>query len=70
MNGIRDHHDEIRHLLANSGFHVLAINETHVDNDVPDQVIDIDGYRIEHRDTTSTEGWGSRISQRSPQLCC
>ena len=41
----------------NTGFHVLALSETKVDNDVPDQIIDIGGYKIERKDRTS-RGWG------------
>ena len=44
VNGLRGHHDELKHLLDNARFHVLALNETKVDNDVPDQIIDIEGY--------------------------
>ena len=43
-------------MLVNTGFHVLAQNETKVDNDVPDQIIDIDGYKIECKDRTSRGG--------------
>ena len=50
------HQVELKHLLANTGFHVLALNETKVDNDVPDQTIDINGYRIERKDSTSRRG--------------
>ena len=56
LNRIRGHHDELKHLLVNTGFHVLALNETKVDNDLPDQIIDIDGYRIERKERTSREG--------------
>ena len=38
VNGIRGHHDELKHLLANTGFHVLALNEAKVDNDIPEQL--------------------------------
>ena len=41
---------------ANTGFHVLVIIETKVDNDVPDQAVDIDGGRIEHKCRTSRAG--------------
>ena len=53
VNGIRGHHGELKKLLANTGFHALAMNETKVDNDVSDQIVDIDGYRIERKDRTS-----------------
>ena len=56
VNGIRGHHDELKNLLVNTGFHVLALNKTKVDNDVPDQIIDIDGYKNERKDRTSRGG--------------
>ena len=37
--GTRGHHDELKHLVVDTGLHVLALNETKVDNDVPDQTI-------------------------------
>ena len=46
VNGIRGHPEKLKHLLANTGF----------DNDVPNQIIDIEGYKIEHKDRTSKEG--------------
>ena len=35
VNGIRDHHYELRYLVTNIGFHILTLNETKVDKDVP-----------------------------------
>ena len=40
---IRGHHDELKYLLINIRFYVLTLNETTVDNEVPDQIINIDG---------------------------
>ena len=37
--GTRGHHNELKHLVVNTGLHVLAPNETKGDNDVPDQTI-------------------------------
>ena len=57
VNGIRGQHDQHKHLLAtNTGFNVLAINETKVEYDLPNQIIDIDGYKIERKDRTSRGG--------------
>ena len=53
VNRIVGHRNELKHLLVNTGFHVLALNEIQVENDVPDQIIDIDGYKIERKDRTS-----------------
>ena len=64
------HYDEFKYLSANSGFHVLTLNKTKVDNNVPDQIIYIDDYRIERKNRTSREGGGSHLSQRSSQLYC
>ena len=53
INGIRGHHDELKNLLANTGIHVLALNETKVDKDMPDQIVDIGivlCVRIKHRE--------------------
>ena len=55
-------------MLVNTGFHVLALNETNVDNDVPDQIIDIDGYKNERKDRTS-RGVGIAIYLRNYLNC-
>ena len=49
VNGIRVHRNELKYLLANTGLHVLAVTETKMDNDVPDEIIDVDVYRIERK---------------------
>ena len=71
VNRIRGHHDELRYLLANTGHHITALNETNVDKDVPDQLIEMDGYKLERKDRTSIWGWvGSHLSERPHQLYC
>ena len=45
VNGLRRHFDEIQNILFSLGIHVLALNETKLDEKHPEELTDITGYQ-------------------------
>ena len=56
INGLLTHIDELRVLLNNLQFDVLAINETKLDSTISNGLINVDGYNIERKDRTVNGG--------------
>ena len=50
VNSLLLHIDEIRMLVKDLGVHILAINETKLDDNIDDALISIVGYSIKKRD--------------------
>ena len=55
------HIEELRILLANNMFDVLAINETRLDSTVSDDEVHIHGYEIVRRDRESNGRFGGGV---------
>ena len=56
VNSLMLHIDEIRLLINDLGIHILAINETKIDENVHDDLVSIDGYMIERCDRNRNGG--------------
>ena len=56
VNGLRRHFDEIQNILFSLGIHVLALNETKLDEKHPEELTDITGYQQVRRDRTCNGG--------------
>ena len=56
VNGLRKHFDEIQDTLFNLGVHILALNETNLDNKHPEELTDITGYQQVRLDRTRNGG--------------
>ena len=65
INGLHRHLDEISSFLNGKGIHVLALNETKVDNSYPKQLTNILGYQQERKDRTA-RGDGVALYIREP----
>ena len=50
MNGLVKHIDEIKLLLIEKNIHILAINETKLDETIEDNIISIDKYKLHSKD--------------------
>ena len=50
MNSLLFHIDEVRTIIRDLGLHILAINETKLDDSIDDALIGIDGYSIRRSD--------------------
>ena len=56
INGLCNHHDEIKFLLNDKGIHILALNETKLDGPIPRELTDISGYQQLRFDRTCNGG--------------
>ena len=65
ISGFRRHLDEISSSLGEKGIHLLALNETKVDNSYAKQLTNILGYQQERKDRTAHEG-GVALYIREP----
>ena len=45
VNGLRRHFDEIQNIVFSLGIHILALNETKLDEKHPEELADITGYQ-------------------------
>ena len=50
MNGLIRTLDELKLLLAEKGIHILALNETKLDNNIGNEIISVDGYTLRRND--------------------
>ena len=46
VNGLRRHFDEIQSILFSLGIHILALNETRLDEKLPEELTEITGYLL------------------------
>ena len=60
VNGLVKHIDEIKLLLIEKNIHILAINETILDETIEDNIISIDKYKL-HRKDRNRHGGGVAI---------
>ena len=60
VNGLVKHIDEIKLLLIEKNIHILAINETKLDETIEDNIISIDKYKL-HRKDRNRHGGGVAI---------
>ena len=56
VNGLMKHIEEIRVMLINYPFEILAISETKIDSTISDSEIHINGYTIIKKDRTKNGG--------------
>ena len=56
INSLLKHIDELRVIMADTSLHILAINETKIDNLVSDNEIRISGYNIIRKDRNRKGG--------------
>ena len=56
--------DEVRRLIKNKGFHILAINETKLDDTIADDLLGIEGCDL-HRKDRDRKGGGVTVYVRS-----
>ena len=56
VNSLRKHFDEIENTLFNLGIHILALNETNLDDKHPEELTDITGYQQVRLDRTRNGG--------------
>ena len=50
VNSLLKHIDEIRHVLFSTPFDIFAINESKIDESIPDTEISIPGYNLVRKD--------------------
>ena len=65
INGLHRHFNEISSFLNQKGIHILAMNETKVENSYSKQLMNILGYQQERKDRT-THGGGVVLYIREP----
>ena len=56
VNSLPAHKDEVETLLKDQGIHILALNETKVDDNYPSDLLQIDGYRFVRHDRNRDGG--------------
>ena len=56
INSLLQHVDEIEYLLKNQGIDILALNETKIDEKLPDNLFKIEGYKFIRLDKTRHGG--------------
>jgi len=56
INSLLKHIDEIRHVLLSDSFHIFAINESKIDELIPDNEISIPGYNLIRKDRNRAGG--------------
>ena len=63
VNSLPAHKDEVETLLKDQGIHILALNETKIDDNYPSDLLQIDGYRfVRHDRNRDGRGVGFYIS--------
>lgn len=58
---IRNKVHELNHLMSENNMHILAVSETHLDANILDVAVFIDGFNIFRRDRNKRGGWHSII---------
>ncbi len=61
VRGLCKHLNEVRILLENTPLDVLALTETHLNSNINDNELSIDGYSIKRKDRHNREGGGCAI---------
>ena len=56
VNSLPAHKDEVETLLKDQGIHILALNETKVHDNIPSDLLQIDGYRFARHDRNRDGG--------------
>ena len=64
VNSLQLHLDEIICLVNENGIHTLAVNETKLDNEITDNLLEIEGYTL-HREDRSRNGGGVAVYVRN-----
>ena len=61
VRGLCKHLNEVKILLENTPLDVLALTETHLNSNISDNELRIDGYNIKRKDRVNREGGGCAI---------
>ena len=64
INSLRSHFDEVNLMIQRLGIYILALNETKLDNSIPNELTDISGYQ-QLRRVRSCHGGGVSIYVRN-----
>ena len=64
VNSLLLHIDEVRQLIKDKGFHILAINETKLDETIADSLLGVEGYAL-HREDRNRHGGGVAVYVRN-----
>ena len=56
VNSLPVHKDEVETLLKDQGIHILALNETKIDDNYPSDLLQLDGYRFVRYDRNRDGG--------------
>ena len=63
VNSLLLHIDEVRELIKDKGFHILAVNETKLDSTIADSLLGVDGYAM-HKQDRDRHGGGVAVYVR------
>ena len=61
VNGILEKLHIVKVLLEETNLDILAVSETHLRSDVPDEEVEIENYEMLRRDRKTDNGWGGVI---------
>ena len=64
VNSLLLHIDEVRQLIKDKAFHILAINETKLDETIADSLLGVKGYAL-HREDRNRHGGGVAVYVRN-----
>ena len=64
VNSLLVHIDEVRQLIKDKGLHILAINETKLDETIADSLLGVEGYAL-HREDRKRHGGGVAVYVRN-----
>ena len=56
VNNLLAHKDEVEIILKDQGIHILALNETKINDNYPSDLLQIDGYRFVRHDRNRDGG--------------
>ena len=63
VNSLLLHISEVRELIKDKGFHILAVNETKLDSTIADSLLGVDGYAM-HKQDRDRHGGGVAVYVR------
>ena len=64
VNGWIRNLEELKLLLADKGMHILAINETTLNNNIESEIMSVDGYTLRRMSVTDMEVISIHVYQR------
>ena len=61
VNGLLRKLNTLKVLIEETNVDILAVTETHLEADIPDEKVEIDNYELLRRDRKTDDGWGGVI---------